>query len=112
MLQDLKNLGMMPPVSFNPDPIIGKKPDKNQYSLNVDVKTHPGEINIKIVLLYIHISKTSSAKALLKFLFILKKILKGQNLKRGPKFYVTTKNTLAGESLQDCKINIRGPVMK
>ena len=34
----------------------------------------------------------------MKFLVILKKILKGQKLRTGPQWYVTTKNPLAGES--------------
>ena len=49
MLQDLKNHGPLPPISFTPDPTIGKKPDEKQDSLKVEIKTQPGESCSKTV---------------------------------------------------------------
>ena len=49
ILQDLKNCGKLPPITFNTNPIIGKKPDKNYYFLKVNINTHPGEAKRKIV---------------------------------------------------------------
>ena len=53
-------------------PSIGKKPDKKVKYLKVEIKTHPVETNSKTVLINVPIFKTRSAKALLKFLFLLK----------------------------------------
>ena len=49
-----------------------------------------------MVLLYVQIFKTGSDKALLKFLVLLKKILKGQNLTTCPQWYVMANNLLIG----------------
>ena len=42
--------------------------------------------------------KTSLTEALLKFLALLKKILKGQNLTTGPQCYAMTKNRNIGKT--------------
>ena len=100
MFQNLKKCGPPPPIYFNYDPIIGNQSDKNQNYLKVEIKTQPGEVNIKNVSLYILIFKTSLAESLLKFLVLLKKILKDWNLTTGPQYYVLTKNLLAVEAIQ------------
>ena len=112
MLQDLKNRGHMLPISFNTKPTIGKKPDKKRDSLRVDIKTHPWEISSKKVSIYIPISRTGSEKSLLKFIFLLKKILKGQNLITGPQYYTTTKNIIAGDSLKKIEHEFQETVNK
>ena len=80
ILQDIKNRGPLPPISFNPNPSIGKKPNKKGDSLKVNKKTQPGEIDRETVSIYVLILNTGSADSFLKFLFFLKKNPKGNNL--------------------------------
>lgn len=47
MLQDLNKCGPPPPIYFKTDPAIGKKPNKNQDSLKVDINTKLWDINTK-----------------------------------------------------------------
>ena len=47
MLQDLNNRGIPPLISFKTTPEIINKPDKNQESLKVEIKTQTGETNSK-----------------------------------------------------------------
>ena len=49
-----------------------------------------------MVTLYVKIFKTGSDKALLKFLVLLKKIIKGQNLATLYQWYVMADNLLIG----------------
>ena len=44
MIQDRKNHGPPPPISFNIEPTIVKKPNKNENYLKVKIKTQPGDI--------------------------------------------------------------------
>ena len=58
-------------------------------------------MNSKTVLLYTPIFKTGGyAKALLKFIILLKNILKGQNLIAGPQIYAMMHKLLEGYSFQ------------
>ena len=100
MLQDLKKCGLPPQISFKPDPTTWKKPDKNKYSLKVEINTQSGYMNRKMVSIYTPIFNTGSVEALLKFLVILKKIMKDQNLTNGPHCYTTTNNIIFGEALR------------
>ena len=70
-----------------------------QEPLKVEIKTQPGDSNRDTVLLYIPLSKTGSYKSLLKFITVLKKIMKGQNLNNGPLCYYMTKKILDVYSL-------------
>ena len=99
MIQDLKNHCSPPSISFKPDLAIGIKHGEMWNSLKVDMKTFPGEKNRKIVFLYISIFNNSFSKAPLKFLFILKKIIKVNNLTKVSQCYAMTKNLMAREAL-------------
>ena len=79
--------------------MLCKRPEKKQYALKLDIKTQSCDINNETVLIYIPISKTGSEELLLKFLLILKNIMKGQNLAMGPQMYDMTKKLLVRESL-------------
>ena len=74
---DLNKRGPPPPVSFKTKLTIVKKPDNKQDYLKVDIRTHTWEINSKVVSFYIPIFSTGLDESLLKFLFLLNKILKG-----------------------------------
>ena len=97
LLQDLKKGGLPPLISFNPHPMIGKKLGENNYSLKAEIKTQLWEDNIKTILIYVLIFITVSNKSLLKFLILLKNILKGQNLNTVPHCFNIMKNILSKE---------------
>ena len=100
MLKDLKNRGPPPPISFNTNPTIGKKPYNKQESLKVDINTQPGDISRETALFYMIIFKRNLANALLNSLLLLNKTLKDQNLTMVSQYYAMTNNILAGEELQ------------
>ena len=112
MLQDLNNHGFLPPISFKPEPDIWNKPDEKQESLKVGIKTYTVDINSETVLIYLLIFNIGLAKALLKFIVLLKKIFRGRNLTMGRQFYVMKKNLLAVEALQVFKQRSRSIVNK
>ena len=45
MIQDLNNCTPPPPISSNPNTIIGKKPGKMQESIKFKIKTQPGKVH-------------------------------------------------------------------
>ena len=100
LLRDLNNHRSPSLISFNTDPVIGKKPYNTQDSFNVDIKTNPVNISREIVLLYIPIFKNRYDEVQPKILVLLNKILKGQNLTMEPHIYVMAKNLLVGGALQ------------
>ena len=77
--------------------MIGKKLGENNYSLKAEIKTQLWEDNIKTILIYVLIFITVSNKSLLKFLILLKNILKGQNLNTVPHYFNIMKNILSKE---------------
>ena len=79
---------------------IWNKPDKKQDSLKVNIKTQSGEICIKIVSIDVLVFNTDLAKALLKLLVWLNKILKDLNLNIGQQLHAMKNIFLAGEALQ------------
>ena len=57
MLQYPKNCSPTPPISFNANPNIINKPEKNQDSLKVEIRTHPGGGSSETVYPYLPIFK-------------------------------------------------------
>ena len=106
ILQDLHNWGVPPPITLNINPMMSKKPEKNHYSPKVNIKTHPRKDNSKIIFLYVPIFNTILDESLLKFLVLVNKILKGQNMTTGTQCYMIMKNILSGGSLY--KIVVQG----
>ena len=49
ILKDLKNHGLTPPISLNPNPIISNKLNEHQYPFKVDINNQPGEAHRKMV---------------------------------------------------------------
>ena len=68
ILQDIKNHGLPPPIEL----------------LKVHIKTHTEENYIDNIFLYVMILNTGLDEALFKFLILLNKTLKGQNLNTKP----------------------------
>ena len=94
LIHYFNNSGTPNPISSNTDPIIFNKPEEKKDSLKMDIKTQPGEVNIKDISLYIPFFKTSSLEALIKLLLLLKKIIKSQNLTTIPQIYAMPNNIL------------------
>ena len=61
--------GMLPPITSNPKPTIVKKWNKNQDSLEVEIKTQSGDINSKMVLIYVPIFKKVFGQGTIEFPF-------------------------------------------
>ena len=99
-LQEFKNRGTAPPISYKLEPTFGMKPKTKSEYLKVDIKTQSGKANSKTILIYLPMFKTGSPEELLIFLTIIQKIIKGQSLTTGPKKYEIPNNLLAGEDLQ------------
>ena len=73
ILQDLKNHGPTPLISFKIEPVIRKNHGETQYSFKVKIKTQLIEVNIKTSPIYVPIFNTISIKSLLKLLLLLEK---------------------------------------
>ena len=73
---------------------------KRQDSLKIKINIQPGYINRKTIYFYILIFNNGLDEALLKFLILLKKIIKVQNLTMVTKCFGLTKNILTGDTLQ------------
>ena len=82
-LQELKNRGLEPPISYNPESTISMKPDSKSYYLKIDIKTQPGKRGSGTISLHVLVFKQASPEAWLDFQTMLQKIHKGQSLKTG-----------------------------
>lgn len=86
-------------ILYKPETTIGKTPDDKSESLKVDIKTQPKERYSKTVAIYVPLFRTGGPEALLKFLMLLNKIIRGQYLYTGPHKFGMTRNLIAGEAL-------------
>ena len=78
--KDWKNCGPPPPISYKADPTIGKTSTDKLDSIKVDIKIQPGERDSKTVAIYVPLLLTGIPEALLKFVTLLHKIIRGQDL--------------------------------
>ena len=97
---DLKNLWPLPLIFYKPNHTTRKTPTDKSDSLKFDIKTKPGESDSDIVAIYVPLFQTGSTEDLLKFVTILNKVIKGQDISKGPLKYEMTRNLVIGESLQ------------
>ena len=72
-------------ISYKPDPTIRNTTTDKSDSLKVDIKTQPGESNNETVEIYVTLFWKESPESLLKFVIIIHKIIRGQDLSTGPK---------------------------
>ena len=72
-LQDFKNHGPPPLISFKIEPVIRNNPGYTQDSFKVKIKTQLIEVNIKTAPLYVPIFNTIAINSLLKLPLLLKK---------------------------------------
>ena len=87
-------------ISNNIYPLIILNPNEKLDSIRVEINFKIGERDRNTLYIYVPIFKTGLVNALIKFLVLLKKIRKFQNLTTGTHRYVITKNLLEGKSLQ------------
>ena len=84
------------PISYKHDATIRKtSTDKSEY-LKVYINTQPVERDSEMVAIYVPLFRTGSPKALLNFVTILHKIIRGQYLSTGPQKFVMTHNLVVG----------------
>ena len=81
---DWKNRGPAPPNCYKPDPTIGKTLTNKLDYLKVNIKTQPRERDSKVVAIYVPLFQTGSPESLLKFVKVLYKIIRVQDLSMGP----------------------------
>ena len=86
-----------PPISYS---TTGKTPAYKLDSLKVDVKTKPGERDSDTVTIYVLLFWTGIPEALLKFVTILHRIIRGQDLFTGSQKFGMTWNLVFGEALR------------
>ena len=96
----LNTPGPPPPIAYKPDPMIGKTPTDKSDSLMVDVKTQLEDRDSKIMEMYVLLFRLEIPEALLKFLMMLKNIIKGQDLSTGSQKYRISHNIMFREYLQ------------
>ena len=59
--EDWKTRGLLPPISYTPNVTIVKTPTDKSDSLNVDIKTQPGDKDTETVAIYVPLFQTGSA---------------------------------------------------
>ena len=69
-------------------------------SLKVGIKNQLGERDIETLDIYVPLFRTGISEALLKFVTILHKITRGQDLSTGLQKFGMTRNLVVGESLR------------
>ena len=96
-----KNRGPPPTIGYKQETAASPdKEDKHRDALKIEIKNQPGQADSESISLYIPIFKTGTPEMILKFLVVLKKVIKGQSLTTGPQMYAMTRNLLAGEALR------------
>ena len=90
----------MPPICYKPDPTIGRTTTEKLESLNVDIKTQPVERGSEMVSIYMPLFRMVIPEVLLKFVTILHKIIRGQDLSTGPQKFGMTWNLVVVEALR------------
>ena len=78
--EDWKNCRPPPPISYKANPTIGNNPTDKSGSLRVGIKIQPGERESEMVAIYVTLFWMGSPEALLKFVTIIHKIIRGQDL--------------------------------
>ena len=73
-----------PLIYYKADPTIDKTLTNKSDSLKVNIKTQPGERDNKTVAIYVALFWREIPEALLKFVTLLHKIIRSQDLYMGP----------------------------
>ena len=73
----LKTRGPPPLISYKASPTFDKTPTYKSNYLRVGIKTQPGNRDSKTVAIYVPLLQTGSPEALLNFVGILNKIIRG-----------------------------------
>ena len=97
---NMKIWGPPPPIYFKPDTTIRKTPSNKADFLKVDLKTKPGDTDNKMVAIYMPLLRTSTPEALLKFITLLNRILKGKYLSTVTQKYGMARNIMVAVVLQ------------
>ena len=99
-LQEFKNLGPAPIISYKLDPTVGIKTETKYDFLKVNIKNQPGESSSNMILLYTMLFRTGSMESLLRILNLIHNITKRKSLTSGSKIYETKNKLQTGEALR------------
>ena len=91
--------GPPPLISYQTDVTIGKRPTYKSDSLKFNINIQPGDRYNDTVAIYVQLFQTGSPDALLKFLTLLHKIIRDQDLSTGPQRFGMTSNLVDGEAM-------------
>ena len=83
----INTCGTAPSIYYNPNQEIERTPKYNQDSLKVNIKTYSGGPYIMTVLTYVFYSGQATQNNPLKFIMVLQKDIKGQELSTVPQNY-------------------------
>ena len=100
---DFKNRRPPPPILYRTNHAIIKTPIDKVGSFKVKINTKYGEKDSETVAIYVPLCRTGSPEALLKFVKILHKIIKGQDLSMGPHKYGMINQFSPPKAIQDQK---------
>ena len=78
--KEWNNWGLPPPIFYKSDPTLGKTPADKLDSLKFDIKNQPGERDSETVVIHVLLFRTGSPESLLKFVTLLNKIIRFQDL--------------------------------
>ena len=98
--EDWNNIGPSLLISYKANPTIDKTPTDKSDSLKVDIKTQPGERESGMVEIYVPLFWTGIPEVFLKFMTLLHKIIRCQELSTVPQKFVMTRNLVMGEALR------------
>ena len=98
--KDWKTRSLQPPISYKIDVTTGKIPTHKSEFLKVDINTQSEERDSETVAIYLSIFMTVSPEALLNFLNLLHKIIRGQDLSLVPQNFGSTQNLVFREYLR------------
>ena len=84
--------GPPPPIFYNPNPTISKTSAYKSYLPKANIKTQPRESDSNTAAIYVLLFWTGSPEALLEFVMLLNKIIRGHDLSTGPQKFGMTRN--------------------
>ena len=82
--QQLNSCGPATLISYNPENMVGKKPEYKQELPKFEIKNQPDEVNSEEILLCVWVLKKGSYEALFRLLSLIKNIIQDQSLNTGP----------------------------
>ena len=109
---NFKNRGLPPPILYRTNHTIIKTLIDKVGSFKFNIKTQYGEKDSETVAIYVSLIRNGSPKSLIKFVKILNKIIKGQDLSMGPHKYGMITHFFPPKAIQGQKIYLSRDLCK